>query len=66
MLPLIHQRAFDEAQRLLETQNFAGEKKRKHHHLLAAADSSTATPAARCSHLLSRIVVSLTFATRAV
>lgn len=32
--PLINQRIFDEVQRILEVQNFAGEKKRKHHHYL--------------------------------
>jgi site-specific DNA recombinase len=32
--PLISQSIFDEVQRILEVQNFAGEKKRKHHHYL--------------------------------
>jgi site-specific DNA recombinase len=32
--PLISQRIFDEVQRILEVQNYAGEKKRKHHHYL--------------------------------
>src|SRR5579862_8994379 len=32
--PLISQQIFDEVQRILEVQNFAGEKKRKHHHYL--------------------------------
>ncbi len=32
--PLVSHEIFDEVQRILEAQNFAGEKKRKHHHYL--------------------------------